>query len=137
MDKGEYKIALDDENKIVRVVALGVLDKKLREELITNARTMAGKHNYQILCDATKAAVKVSLADWYFLPRILPVLKNTNLRAIRAAVLIPSGEQEKIYNFYETVTHNVGMDLRVFLKEEEAINWLKESGKIKNAIPQK
>jgi hypothetical protein len=134
MGKGEYNITLDNENKIVRVVAFGELDKKLGEEIITNARTTATEHKYNILYDVAQAIVLVSLIDWFFLPRTLPVLQNQEMRTIRAAVLIPAGDQERAYKFYETVTHNVGMDLRIFLKEDEAVKWLIESGNIKNAI---
>jgi len=137
MVKGEYDIKLDNENEIVRVVVSGELDKKLGEEIITNARTAATEHKYNILYDVTQATVLVSLIDWFFLPRTLPVLQNLEIRIIRAAVLIPAGDQERAYNFYETVTYNVGMNLRIFFKEEEAISWLKGSRNIKKAIPHK
>jgi hypothetical protein len=127
MSKGEYNIKLDNENGIVLVVARGELNKKLGEEIITNARTTAREHKYNILYDVTQATVLVSLIDWFFLPRTLPVLQNLEIRIIRAAVLIPAGDQEITYKFYETVTHNVGMDLRIFLKEDEAIKWLKRN----------
>ena len=137
MVKGEYDIKLDNQNRIVRVVASGELDKKLGEEIITNARIKAYEQKYNILYDVSQTKVLVSIIDWFFLPRTLPVLQNVDMRSIRAAVLIPAGDQERAYKFYETVTHNVGMDLRIFLKEDEAVKWLKESGNIKNAISQK
>jgi len=121
MAKGEYNIKLDNKNGIVHVVARGELTQKLGEEIITNARTTAIEHKYNILYDVTQATVLVSLIDWFFLPRTLPVLQNLEIRIIRAAVLIPAGDQERAYKFYETVTHNIGMDLRIFLKEDEAI----------------
>ena len=126
MDRGEYTITLDDENGIVRVVARGELSKALGEEIVTGARTAAAEHQYHILCDARNADVKVSLADWFFLPRTLPILKNIKIRTIKTAVIISSGNHEKIYDFYETVTQNIGMNFRVFLEEQEALNWLKQ-----------
>jgi len=127
MDKGDYTITLDTEKEIVNVVARGELDKKLGEEIITNARTAATEHHYHILYDVTQAKVEVTLIDWFFLPRTLPVLQNSEIRIIKAAVLIPPGDQESAYRFYETVTHNIGMNLRIFFKEEEAIKWLKSN----------
>jgi hypothetical protein len=124
MEKGEYTITLDTEKEIVTVVARGKLDKKLGEEIISYARKAASEHRYQILYDVTQSKVDVSLIDWFFLPRTLPVLQNSETRIIRAAVLIPPGDQESAYRFYETVTHNIGMNLRIFFKEEEAIRWL-------------
>ena len=49
MDKGVYNITLDNENQIVCVVAFGELDKKLGEEIITNARITANEQKYNIL----------------------------------------------------------------------------------------
>ncbi len=95
------------------------------EEIITNARKTAVINKYQILYDVTKANVDVSIPDWFFLPRTLPVLQDPKLRIIRAAVLIPHGNQERDYSFYENVTHNVGMDLKIFFEEEDALIWLK------------
>jgi hypothetical protein len=124
MGNGEYAITLDTEKEIVTVIARGKLDKNLGEEIITNARTEANKHRYQILYDVTQAKVEVSFIDWFFLPRTLPVLQNSEIRIIKAAVLIPPGDQEGSYRFYETVTHNIGMNLRIFFKKKEAIKWL-------------
>ncbi len=127
MDKGEYTITLDTENGIVRVVAHGELSKELGEEVITNARTTAAEHQYQILYDVRHAEVKASFADWFFLPETLAIFGNIKLRIIKAAVLISPGDHESIYGFYETVMHNSGMNLRVFLEEKEAVEWLKEN----------
>jgi len=127
MENGEYTITLDTENGIVYVVAHGELSKKLGEEIITNASMTAAEHQYQILCDARHAKAMVCLADWFFLPRTLPIFRNIKIRNIKTAVLISPGDHEKIYGFYETVTYNLGMNFRVFLEEKKAIEWLKGS----------
>jgi len=124
MNLGEYKITVDHSIKVVCVVASGNFEKKLGDEMITKTRITASEHGYNILCDATKAKVNVSVIEWFLLPRTLPVLQNQKIRSIKAAVLIPSDEQKENFKFYETVTYNVGMNLRVFFKEEDAINWL-------------
>ena len=126
MSKAKYTITPDAENEIVRVVAHGDLSKELGEEIITRARETAAEHHYNILCDARQAEVKVTLADWFFLPRTLAVFRNAKIRAIKTAVVISPGNHERIYGFYETVTHNLGMSLRVFLEEKAALDWLKE-----------
>jgi hypothetical protein len=124
MAEGEYTITLDSENGIVHVVVHGELSKELGEEIITNARTAAAEHKYRILCDVRQAEVKVSLADWFFLPRTLAIFKEAKIRTIRAAVLISPGNPARAYNFYETVTHNLGMNVRIFREEKEAVDWL-------------
>ena len=124
MNMGEYNITVDDANAIIRVVASGNFDKELGDKMITETRTAASKYGYNIFCDATKAIVKVSVIEWFLLPRTLPVLQNKEIRTIKSAVLIPSDEQKENYKFYETVTYNVGMNLKVFFNEEDAMNWL-------------
>ena len=130
MSEGKYTITLDAENEIVRIVASGNLNKKLGEEIITNARTTAAKLKYDILCDVTQAKTEVSLTDWFYLPRTLPVLQNLETRKIKVAVLIAPGDQENDYKFYENVTYNVGMNLCIFFEEVEAIKWLKEKQQV-------
>ncbi len=127
MDKGEYTVTLDTENKLVHVVAFGELTKELGEEIITAARTAAAENQYRILCDARQADVKVSFADWFFLPRTLAIFRNAKIRTIKSAVLISPGSHKRVYDFYETVTHNLGMNVRIFMEEKEAVEWLKES----------
>jgi hypothetical protein len=127
MRKCKYSITLDPGNNIVRVVAHGELVKELGEEIITKARMTAAEHQYHILCDVRHAEAIVSFADWFFLPKMLPVYKENKTRTIKTALMISPGNQESEYHFYETVMYNEGMNLKVFLKEEEAVEWLKES----------
>ena len=125
MSKAEYNITLDRENGIVRVVARGEIVKAMGEEIITKARTTAAEHQYHIFYDVRDTKTLVSFADWFFLPRTLDVFKKSKVRMIKAAVLISPGDHEKAYKFYETVTHNLGMNLRIFLEENEAVAWLR------------
>jgi hypothetical protein len=125
MTKGKYVITLDKKNHIVHVVVQGDLVKELGKEIITKARVTAAEHQYFILYDVTHVRINASLVDWFFLPRTLPVYRNNKTRQIKTALLISPGNQEREYNFYETVTHNLGINLRVFLNETEAIEWLK------------
>jgi hypothetical protein len=127
MSKAEYTITLDTERCIVLVAAHGDLPKELGEEVITRALTTAAGHQYPIFCDVRHAEVKVSLADWFFLPRTLAILRDAKMRAIKTAILISPGSHERTYGFYETVTHNLGMSLKIFLEEKKALEWLKEN----------
>jgi hypothetical protein len=126
MSKGKYSITLDDINGIVRVVARGELVKELGEEIITKARLTAAEHKFDILCDVRHAEAIVSFADWFYLPKTLPVYKDNKTRIIKTALIISPGNQESEYYFYETVMKNEGMNLKVFLKEKEAVKWLEE-----------
>lgn len=124
MNNGQYTITLDPERGLVRVVARGVFDRVLGEELITSARKTAAKHHYNILCDVRESHTRAGLADWYFLPRRLLVYLGSKTRGIKTAIIVATGEQERTYRFFETVTRNLGMNIRIFLRQEEALEWL-------------
>jgi hypothetical protein len=67
----------------------------------------------------------VQLADRFFLPRTLGVYRNEKSRRIKAAIVGSAEKQERAFRFFETVTSNVGMDIRIFFQEEIALEWLR------------
>ena len=119
-----YNILLDDSLKLVRILAKGKLTKTLGKQIITEARNLAATANYGIFCDVRNASVSASLADWFFLPRELEVLRTETTRFIKVAILISQDDIE-IYKFYENVASNAGLLLKIFLDETEALVWLK------------
>lgn len=132
MVDGQYTISLDHERGLVYVVAEGEFNKDLGDELITNARTIAADHKFNIICDVRQVTVNVALADWFFLPRRLGVYRNLKTRSIKTGIVVTIGKQERIFRFFETVTNNLGMNIRIFYREEDALEWLRsfgESGK--------
>ena len=120
----EHSIVPDDERRILRVVVQGRITKAQGEAIITEARTTAAELKYRILCDARDAIADVKLVDWFFLPRTLGVLRDPKTRGIRTAVIVPNNALKKAYDFYETVTSNLDMRLKMFLTEDEALAWL-------------
>ena len=124
MDKGQYTITLDHERGLVRVHAQGEFDAKSGEQLITDARKTAAEHQYNIVCDVRESRAVVSLGDWYFLPRRLAAYRDRNARTVRTALVVSAGGQEKVYQFFENVTSNLGLNIRIFLHEEDALEWL-------------
>ena len=124
MGKDQYSITLDDEKRLVRVVASGDIVREVGNEIITKALATAAEHHYHIFCDVRQATVKVTLADWFFLPRTLAIFKNKEVRSISTAIVIAPGKQEDDYRFYETVVYNLGMELKVFKNEKDALDWL-------------
>ena len=125
MDKDQYSINLDSERNLVRVVAHGELSREDGEEIITLALSTAAKNGYDVFCDVRKVELKVSLVDWFDMPRTLKIFRNEKTRLINTGILISRGKQEEGYKFYETVSHNLGRHVRIFLKEKDALDWLK------------
>ena len=128
MSAGQFTITLDHEQGLVWVVAEGEFNKDLGDELITNARNEAAEQHYNIICDVRQITISVALADWFFLPRRLGVYRNPKTRFIKTAIVVTTGNQEKIFRFFETVTSNLGMNIRIFYREEDALEWLRSLG---------
>jgi hypothetical protein len=124
MDKNLCSITLDTSRQLVRVVAKGELYREDGEEIITQALSTAAEHGYNVFCDVRKTEVKVTLADWFDMPRTLKIFRNEKTRLINTAVLISRGKQEEDYKFYETVSHNLGRHVKIFFTEKEALAWL-------------
>jgi hypothetical protein len=124
MSAGQYTMTLDHEQGVVHVIGQGEFNKDLGDELITNTLEIAAEYHYRILCDVRQLKAKVGLAEWYFLPRRLAVYRNAKTRNIKTAIVVTTGKQEKVYRFFEIVTRNLGMNIRIFLREKDALEWL-------------
>ena len=129
MSNKQYEIILDEEQRIIRINVYGELEKDVGEKIITEARTKAAKNQYNALYDVRQAKINAAFVDWFYLPRKLEVYSKT--KAVKTAILITPGVQEKEYSFFETVTHNLGINNKIFMKEKDAIEWLKASADIK------
>jgi len=101
----------------------------LGEELIKEARTEAARHKFNILCDVRGSTAKVTMADWFFLPRTLDVYLKTKTRFVKTAIVVSTGRQENTYKFFGTVTQNLGLNIRIFLDVADALQWLEEGPK--------
>lgn len=123
---GEYRISFDTDLGIVRVEASGELSQRLGEEIITKARLLAAEHNAGILYDVRDATPRVSFFQWFFMPRELKVLRNGPTRSVNAAIVIPVDQAEQ-YEFYEDVTANMGLTVKIFVHPDEALKWLTAS----------
>jgi len=122
-----FDVFLDSERQLVKVVASGELFQSDGEKIITAAREKAAENNYNILYDIRNATTTVAFASWYRLPRDLDIFKNPKTRQIKAAVLVSQTDKAlEGYKFYEVVTENVGLKLRIFFEETEALEWLAE-----------
>ena len=124
MSDGQYSITLDHERGIVHVIAQGEFDRDLGDEMITKSRKKAADYHYNIFCDVRQSKEKVAFSDWFLLPRRLAVYRDVKTRYIRTAIVVTRGKQEKMFRFFETITRTLGMNIRIFLQEEDALEWL-------------
>ena len=120
-----FDIFLNHERCFVRITGCGDISQAAGEEIVTIARTTAAEHGYHVLYDMTKANMKVYFSSWFELPRKLEVFKNPKTRQVKAAVLIDKDDKSiDDYKFYEVVSDNVGLKIRIFFDEETAVEWL-------------
>lgn len=118
-----YDISEDETNQLVKLVVHGSLNKNDGEQVIIETRAFAVGKQRDILCDITDATFKVNLSDWFYLARNKDVYPN--ISSLKTAILI-SPDDWKLFKFVENVTQNVGMKIRIFRKEEDALIWLKK-----------
>lgn len=123
-----YQITINDDRKLIEVEAAGELSVEDGKKLITLARKAAGENGYNILYDIRKGFTKVSFHEWFYLPRDLDVLINPQTLHIKAAVLISPTDVVEEYKFYEVVADNVGLRVRFFFEENNALAWLNGEG---------
>ena len=124
MSDGKYTITLDHERGVVHVLGQGEFNRDLGDELITKTLKIAAENHYSILCDARQLKANVGFSDWFLLPRRLAVYRNLKTRYIKTAIVVTRGKQEKVYRFFETVTRSLGMNIRIFVGEKDALEWL-------------
>lgn len=121
-----FTISLDNNQRLVIIKAEGVLHQSDGEKIITEARTAAAENDFDIIYDMRQATTKVNFASWFHLPRKLEVFKDVKAHSIKAAILVSEKDKAlKEYNFYQTVTQNLGFNIKIFLSEDEALEWLK------------
>lgn len=119
-----FDVILDDDCRLVKIIANGIFLQADGEAAITKARLLAAERNYNVFYDMRNATTKVAFSDWYTMPRNLEVFKGNTTRQVKAAILTSIDDPAlDDYRFYETVTANLGFRLRVFLEEAEAIEW--------------
>lgn len=118
-----HEISLDEDNQLIHLVVRGELNKSEGEKIIIETRTLAAETNSNIFCDVSRATITASLADWFYLARNKEIYPSAPQE--KTAILI-NPDAMKLYKFVEDVTQNVGLKIRIFLKKEDAMAWLKK-----------
>ena len=121
----KFEISYDSDRNLTHVVVEGDLYKEEGDEIIRQSREAAAANQSSLLYDVREARSRVSLADWFFLPRRLDVLQDPKAKSPKVALVV-SAEELGDYRFYEDVAQNAGLSLRVFLNETEALAWQAE-----------
>lgn len=123
----QYSIDIDKQNHIIRVKAWGRMNPDEGKGLIIEARKLALTYESGILYDIQELELEgASLFDFYYLPREHEVFSKPESRKMKVAIVVSEiNSQKSKYDFYEDVTHNLGFQVRVFMKKEDAESWIK------------
>ena len=79
---------------------------------------------YGLLYDVTNTSLGVGYGDAYFFPRDKALYADPKHRWAKAAVLYKADKE--FWEFFETSARNVGVNVKLFRKREEAIEWLSD-----------
>lgn len=126
MDTLEFRI--DRERKRLVAEVTGEVDSDTTALIITTARKLAATHGCGLLYDLRNAIPTLSVTSMFNMPRELEVLQSRGTAAIAAAIVYSEGPSEESARFYETVSRNVGLNVRAFPDEAKANTWLDEQG---------
>jgi len=119
----EYVVDIDGRNQVVLCTCNGTLDLASAKVMTRDVRKQSFELGYELLYDVTNVTLGVGIADAYFYPRDITALyENIKHRVNKAAIIYNTGKE--FWKFFETTARNAGVNVKLFLKREEAIGWL-------------
>ena len=122
------EIRVDDDLHIIRVTCHGKINWSNAPDITNEARTLGAKKGYAILFDLRGAVIDEGTMGILTFVREIQAKKLENLRYVRSALLISSGSGQADWSFYETAARNAGINVRLFVdNEEEALKWAASS----------
>ena len=110
------------ENEVLRVTSVGI-DDSLDEVLHLNEAIMreAIKCGFRkVLSDETQLIYDLSITETFMLGDSV----SKNIRFIEKIALVVNDNQEEMAMFWENVTVNRNVKAKVFVKYEDAMDWL-------------
>ena len=117
----KYDLAYDEERDLIVGHVHDGLDASLALKMSSDLANLIRTHGcYRLLNDLRDAEITSSTLEIYAMPRAIAKFKEAN-RCKRA--LVVSGRLDN-YRFLETVSLNIGQQLRIFTDIETAVDWL-------------
>ena len=121
-----YTVTYNPETHYIYYRFLGKLNMKEVRELSAAAARLANEQNcHLVLADLREAAVGLTMAEVFEIPGLLKeVLTPYGLliQKFKRAVVVK--KRILILEFFETVSVNRGHNVKIFVDEDLAVNWL-------------
>ena len=123
-----HTINYNPEDRIIEIRVQGDLSLNEVKEIISESRQIAKDQDcYLVLNDMRQAIWKLSVVEVYEIPNILKeLLSQTGLHAHKYKRAFVVTDDQKNYNFFETVSANRGQTAKLFFDIDEARKWLLE-----------
>ena len=119
----KYELTYDKERNLIIGKIYGEFDSSLVTEMASDLADMIQKHFCnRLLNDLRSAKITPSALEIYTMPRNV-AKSGEAIRCKRA--LVVSGPL-KDYHFLETVSANIGQQLKIFTDPDTATDWLME-----------
>lgn len=117
----KYELTYDKERNLIIGHIYGEFDSSIVTGMASDLADMIQKHGCnRLLNDLRSAKITPSALEIYTMPRSVAKSKEA-IRCKRA--LVVSGSL-KDYHFLETVSTNLGQQLKIFTDPDTAIDWL-------------
>ena len=119
----EYNYIIDDTNRTIELYISGDANEDKLAEIGLYIRKKALELNYKLYIDLRKSFCKTSLAVAYFWFDRKYKVVNENFKFIPTVYLINT-EQDKFFNFVQTICQNQGINIKIFKDEQDARDYL-------------
>lgn len=118
------EIQVEDDLHIIRVTCHGKINWSTGIDISREPRELASGKGYGILYDLRDAKIDAGTLEIFRYAREIQATKFEKLRYIRSALLVSSGPSKADWSFYETTAQNSGVNVRLFIDNEEgAVKW--------------
>ncbi len=121
-----FSIKYNADADLCELVVTGVYDEALTKETRSAALKIILEHDcYRILIDCREATLDSSLISLFYAPEeIKEKLSTEGIPAYKIKRAFVIRESVQNFSFYETVSVNRGLQVKIFFDMDEAINWL-------------
>ena len=116
-----YELTYDEERDLIVGYIHGDFDSSVVKKMATDLANMVRKHGCsRVLNDLRGAQITPSVLDIYSMPKFV---NQAGIPIICKRALVVR-ELSEDYHFLETVSANVGQQVRIFTDPDAAIEWL-------------
>lgn len=118
-----YTYKINSGNKTIVVITTGDLETKEVAAMELIIRLKANELKYKIIFDYRLSKNRISITEAYYWFSTHYDSINSKLRYIPSAY-IANKEDRDFYSFFETTSNNKGIQIKMFLDEKLAFEWL-------------